>query len=150
MKYLTHSSASRLPFLLAFLVSSCSQQIRPQEIHSEDICDYCRMAISQLNFACEIVTPDGSAYKFDDIGCMVRYTEEREIPKGSILFVRDFYTMEWVQIEKAMFVKSSKIMTPMNFGVVAFARQGNLKKFLSDFGGMQFSNSQLGEMINVQ
>ncbi len=133
-----------------FLVAGCSREIQPQEIHPEDLCEYCRMAISQFNFASEIAAPDGTAYKFDDVGCMIKYADEHSIPQGSIRFVRDFYTAEWVTVERAMFVKSSTVMTPMDFGVVAFSREENVKKFLSDYGGTQFPRDQLKAAIHVK
>lgn len=45
--------------ILALLVYSCSKEIKPEEIEPHDICYLCKMAISQLNFATEIITPDG-------------------------------------------------------------------------------------------
>ncbi len=135
---------------LVFLFAGCHREIRPQAIHPEDNCAYCRMAISQLNFACEIVAPDGTVLKFDDVGCMVKYTEERIVPKGSVPFIRDFYSGEWAEAGNAVYVKSPAVMTPMNFGVVALSRQENLRRFLSEYGGAQQSYGQLKEAVEVR
>jgi copper chaperone NosL len=81
---------------LIFSLLSCSKEIKSEEIEPYDICYLCKMAISQLEFATEIVTPDGEVYKFDDIGCMIEFSKMRDLPKCSVMFVRDFYTKEWV------------------------------------------------------
>ncbi len=129
--------------LLSFLITSCSKEIKPEEIEPHDVCYLCKMAISQLEFATEIVTPDGEVYKFDDIGCMIEFSNTRELPKGSVMFVRDFYTKEWVKIENALFVKSEKIQTPMNYFVVTFKTRETLERFMKEYGGEEFPYEQL-------
>lgn len=129
--------------VLALLIHSCSKEIKPEEIEPHDVCYLCKMAISQLNFATEIVTPDGEIYKFDDIGCMVEFKKMHELPSGSVMFVRDFYTKEWVRIENAYFVKSEKIQTPMNYFIATFKTRESLEKFLSEYGGEEFPYDQL-------
>jgi copper chaperone NosL len=101
------------------------------------------MAISQLEFASEIVTPDGEVYKFDDIGCMIEFSNAKELPEGSVMFVRDFYTREWIKIEDALFVKSEKIQTPMNYFVVTFKTRETLERFMKEYGGEEFPYEQL-------
>ncbi|CUT00526.1 copper chaperone NosL [Candidatus Kryptobacter tengchongensis] len=129
--------------ILALLVYSCSKEIKPEEIEPHDICYLCKMAISQLNFATEIITPDGEVYKFDDIGCMIEFKKMRELPNGSVMFVRDFYTNEWVRIENAYFVRSEKIQTPMNYFIVTFKTRESVEKFLNEYGGEEFPYEQL-------
>ncbi len=132
-----------LLLLLPFLVISCSKEIKPEEIEPHDVCYLCKMAISQLEFASEIVTPSGEVYKFDDIGCMIEFTNAKELPEGSVMFVRDFYTKEWVKIEDALFVKSEKIQTPMNYFVVSFKTRESLERFMKEYGGEEFPYDQL-------
>ncbi len=132
-----------LLLLLSFLVLSCSKEIKPEEIEPHDVCYLCKMAISQLEFASEIVTPSGEVYKFDDIGCMIEFANDKELPEGSVMFVRDFYTREWIKIENALFVKSEKIQTPMNYFVVTFKTRESLERFMKEYGGEEFPYEQL-------
>ena len=89
------------------------------ELLPEDACAFCRMAISEKRFACELITKDGDAIKFDDIGCMLHYRKERaELVAAT--FVVDFETREWLKSEEAYFVKSKVFKTPMDGNVVAF------------------------------
>ncbi|MFN3135212.1 MAG: nitrous oxide reductase accessory protein NosL [Candidatus Kryptonium sp.] len=136
-----------LILLTAFLIYSCSREIKPEEIEPHDICYLCKMAISQLNFATEIVTLDGEVYKFDDIGCMIEFKKMQDLPTGSVMFVRDFYTKEWIRIENAYFVRSEKIQTPMNYFVATFKTRESLGKFLNEYGGEEFPYEQLETKI---
>ncbi len=133
--------------ILIFLSFSCSKEMKPEEIEPHDICYLCKMAISQLEFATEIVTPDGEVYKFDDIGCMIEFSRMRDLPKGSVMFVRDFYTREWVKIQEAYFVRSEKIQTPMNYFIVTFKTRETLDKFMREYGGEEFPYEQLETKI---
>ncbi len=132
-----------LILIAAFLIYSCSREIKPEEIEPHDICYLCKMAISQLNFATEIVTPAGEVYKFDDIGCMIEFKRMKGLPKGSVMFVRDFYSEEWVKIEEAYFVRSEKIQTPMNYFIATFKTRESLQKFLEEYGGEEFPYEQI-------
>ncbi|CUU04786.1 copper chaperone NosL [Candidatus Thermokryptus mobilis] len=132
---------------LGFLLFSCSKKIKPEEIEPHDICYLCKMAISQLQFATEIVTPDGEVYKFDDLGCMIEFSKMQKLPKGSVMFVRDFYTKEWVEIQGAYFVKSEEIQTPMNYFIVTFKTRETLNKFIDEYGGEEFPYEQLETKI---
>ncbi len=133
--------------ILIFLSFSCSKEMKPEEIEPHDICYLCKMAISQLEFATEIVTPDGEVYKFDDIGCMIEFSRMRDLPKGSVMFVRDFYTREWVKIQEAYFVRSERIQTPMNYFIVTFKTRETLDKFMREYGGEEFPYEQLETKI---
>src|SRR5262245_60201794 len=83
------------------LLTGCGNvELRPVELLPEDACAFCRMAISEKRFACELVTKDGDAVKFDDIGCMLHYRKERaELVAAT--FVVDFETREWLKSEEA-------------------------------------------------
>jgi len=118
-------------------------EIKPKEIEPGDVCYLCKMAISRLEFATEVVTPDGEVYKFDDLGCMMKFKKQKGLPQGSVMFVRDFYTKEWVRIEKAFFARSEKIRTPMNYSVATFKTKKSLEKFLKEYGGEKFPYEQL-------
>jgi copper chaperone NosL len=101
------------------------------------------MAISQVKFASEIVTSDGEVYKFDEIGCMIRFKDQAELPERTKFYVKDFYSGEWIDAEEAIFVRSSDVATPMNSGIVAFKTRENLNRFFREYGGEVFSYSQI-------
>lgn len=89
-------------------------------VWNEDACNQCRMAISQQEFAAEIVTGGGAVYSFDDIGCMAHWTMENELPENTAWFVTDYDTQAWLDAKTAYYVRSSQLPTPMSYGLAAF------------------------------
>ncbi|MEP0813487.1 MAG: nitrous oxide reductase accessory protein NosL [bacterium] len=108
----------------AFAVSCAGGKPKPVEIVlSEDACAHCRMAVTERKFAAEAVSPDGVASYFDDIGCLARWYSDGRAKPGSAIYVVDFQTGEWLDAEAATYLVSSKIPTPMSFGIIAFGSQ---------------------------
>ncbi len=52
----------------------------PKKVHwDRDMCQRCRMVLSDRKFAVEIIEPkSGRVYYFDDIGCAVLWLEEEK------------------------------------------------------------------------
>ena len=116
-------SARFIPRLCFFLLCfGCGNaELRPIEIMSEDMCSFCKMAISEKRFASELLTQDGEVFKFDDIGCMLRFRKSHGHPESVVAtFVLDYETRKWLKAEEAYFVKSKEFRTPMGGNVVAF------------------------------
>jgi copper chaperone NosL len=113
----------RIVLLAAMLLSSCgSGEIRPVDIDAGDMCSFCRMAISEKQFAAEIIETGGEVHKFDDIGCMLRYKEaagDKLDPAAT--FVTDHGSKTWIRAEDAFFVRSTSIKTPMASGIAAYS-----------------------------
>jgi len=95
----------------------------PAEMHwDRDMCDRCKMAISERKFAVEIIDPQrNQTYKFDDIGCAVLWMDETAIPWRSkaIIWITDAKTGEWIDAKKAFYVPGA--ITPMAFGFAAYS-----------------------------
>ena len=109
--------------MLALLAAGCQEKrYAPVDVEASDGCALCRMAISQKQFAAQIVDEDETAHKFDDIGCMIQFLKEK---KGSVKpaaqYVVGYDSRQWLPIEKAHLVRSAKITTPMGGGIIAFS-----------------------------
>ena len=110
-----------LSLLLMLLVACGAAEIEPVPIENEDTCSFCRMAITEKQFAAEIVTND-SVWKFDDVGCLLRFQQNAgDKVKGASIFVTDYDSRKWLKAEKAFFVRSKEIKTPMASGIIAYA-----------------------------
>ncbi|NPA28508.1 MAG: hypothetical protein GXN91_05660 [Epsilonproteobacteria bacterium] len=100
-----------------------------------DMCERCKMAISDRKFGFQIIDPNtGKAYKFDDIGCGVLWLEEEKIPwrEKAIMWVTDAKTGEWIDAKKAFYTDDS--ITPMAYGFAAYSFKTKPKnKELKDF-----------------
>jgi copper chaperone NosL len=87
---------------------------------NEEACHQCRMAISQREFAGEVVTVSGTIHYFDDIGCMSRWITDNHPPDSAGLFVTDYDSGAWLDARGAHYVQSNSLPTPMKYGLAAF------------------------------
>ncbi len=116
--------------LIGLLMAGCNlSELKPVDIFPEDACAQCRMAVSDRSFASEIITEDGEALKFDDLGCLENYRKKNPATKIRAIFVSDFDTKTWLSYEKSHIVKSG-ITTPMGSGRVAFGDSAKAAEFL--------------------
>ena len=121
---------------IAALSISCQKAyIEPVAIAAEDICSFCRMAISEKQYAAELITNDGDAYKFDDIGCLVEHIKGDKRTDVAAYFVTDFESRVWITAEGAHYVKSAKLKTPMGGGVIAFKNESKARESVLTFQG---------------
>ena len=65
--------------LLLAIMAACSggQSYEPVDINPDvDICEVCNMSIVSEVHATELISTEGEVCKFDDLGCMIQYTEK--------------------------------------------------------------------------
>lgn len=115
-------------FVLACAVlflAACSRDpgTGPVEVKwDRDVCERCRMVVSDRVFAAEVRGgPKQRMYMFDDIGCAVMWLEEQpwKDDPATEIWVTDFRTGEWLDARKAHYVSVKP--TPMDYGVGAVA-----------------------------
>jgi copper chaperone NosL len=128
--------------VLLLLALACQADQRPQAIEAHDTCASCRMAISQPQYAAQVVDREGTAYKFDDIGCMLRYLNNHTFPQRR-LYVMDYVNRQWLEAGSAVFVRSEAIRSPMSGGLAAFRDQSAAQQFLKNSSGQMISFAEL-------
>lgn len=120
--------------LTGWLLSSCGSEpdiSQPPEIrYGEDTCERCFMIINEARYAAAYVTSDGKSHLFDDIGGMLAHFEEMA-DDVAVFWVHDFETEEWLKADDAFFVESGHI-TPMGYGIVAFAEEDRAKSWAAN------------------
>jgi copper chaperone NosL len=105
------------------LVSSACHggPLKPVALEPDDMCSYCKMAISSKRYAAEFIDREGQAFKFDDIGCMISYINDKKDRDAiAVAYVNDFNNSEWLRAEEGHYLRSNSFDTPMSFGIVAF------------------------------
>ncbi len=90
---------------------------------NEENCSFCRMAVSQREFAAQVVTVTGAFDTFDDIGCLRDWIKEHHPPEASGIFVVDYQTGQWIDARTASYVHSKKLPTPMSSGFAAYQKK---------------------------
>lgn len=95
---------------------------------NEENCSFCRMAVSQREFAAQVVTVTGSFDTFDDIGCLRDWIKEHQPSETAGIFVVDFLTGIWIDARTASYVASERLPTPMSSGIAAYQEQTSAER----------------------
>ena len=133
-----------LIFILIFYAACSSSPSKPVPIQPEDMCSYCRMAISSKQFAAELITSDEKIFKFDDTGCMLNFINTKNNGrKIAALYVADFNSEKWITAEQAHYVFTEKVQTPMNGNFLAFENSHDASKAASKYEGRLLNFTEL-------
>lgn len=107
---------------------SCSDNPEPLET-GRDNCAYCKMTISDPRFGAELVLTTGRVYKFDDIQCLISYTDQQ----GARLKISSAYVTDYsgahklLKAERSYLLKGSDILCPMQGSFIAFSDTDSLE-----------------------
>ena len=119
-------------FLILGFTTGCEKKPigAVEKMHwDRDMCERCKMAISERKYAVQIINPKNAhTYKFDDIGCAVLWMEEEKIPWKSkaIIWITDAKTGKWIDARKAFYDTNN--ITPMAYGFVAHKSKDEIAK----------------------
>jgi len=111
--------------LVLLLLSACISQ-DPKEINLHtDECAYCKMVISDRQFASQLVSDKGKSYPFDSIECMAAYAYQTpEIAENAKIYTADFTRRgEWLLLENADIYHADSVPSPMGLSLFALPRQ---------------------------
>lgn len=137
-----------LVFILSVALWGCGPAdtaIHPPEIaYGQDVSEGCGMIISDPAYAAASVLKDGTSYKFDDVGDMLKYHFERPDRTVAEYFVHDYQTQAWLTADQAVFVQSDSLVSPMGYGLAAFATREAAEAFASEREG------QVWDLNNVK
>lgn len=134
-----------LPVLLAMFLAACAvRPPEPVEIDAADVCALCKMAISEKRYAAELVDTHGNVFKFDDIGCMIHFAGQRGwIGNPPARFVHDYDSPAWLKADRATFVRSPEIPSPMASGLIAIGDTAKAERYAARFHGRVCSLAEL-------
>lgn len=108
--------------LTALLAAACTAgPPRPAALDTKnDACSWCRMAISDVRTAGQLVAPSEEPRFFDDIGCLGEYlAEAKGLPEGGVAYVADHRTRAWVRARAAVYTRVPSFETPMGSHLMA-------------------------------
>jgi copper chaperone NosL len=106
---------------LVLTLAGCRKSpVMPENISSDDACYFCKSPIAEAEFAAEFLTSSGSVHKFDDMACLI--ASARVTGKDNIqsIYVMAADSKTWASAELVKFVRSDKLRTPKNGGLIAF------------------------------
>jgi len=112
--------------VLACFLIACSDKpaTGPVDVRlDQDICEHCRMVLSDPHFVAEIrYFPPGKrskVAKFDDIGCAITWLVDQpwQQDKNTEIWVADYRNKHWINARTATYVTMKS--TPMEYGLGA-------------------------------
>lgn len=113
--------------LLSLLFISCSEDKPKEGMHKvhwdRDMCERCKMIVSERKFAVQIVDEHDKSHMFDDIGCALLWFEEENytwLDKAKI-WINDAVSGEWLDARKSIYSVGN--LTPMGYGVSAYTKE---------------------------
>ncbi len=126
-----------LYIFLIFFIFSCEKTKAPVPIeYGIDKCDYCQMKIMDDRYGSELVTSTGKVYKFDSVECLAGfYLKNKEKIKIHSLWVTDFQEKKLIPAERALYLHSKDLPSPMGMNLSAFKTKEELDKVKVKYGG---------------
>lgn len=128
----TFRTRSLLLSVAAVLLACGQGEPEPVDVFPEDMCAFCRMAVSRPAFAAEVITDEGEVYKFDDIGCLDRFREQGSVSGQATIFYVDYESGRWIAGKEAVIVTTG-LKTPMASGKIAVADSVSAARILAEY-----------------
>lgn len=116
--------------LLVLSMMSCNTEPQPIRI-GQDACSFCKMSIADNRFGAEIITKKGKIFKFDDMHCLLEFRKSNAINTADI---KETYLVnfnephDFIEVHKALLLKSEALHSPMGGNVASFADSDRLKE----------------------
>ncbi len=125
--------------ILGFLLMACTFiACKPEAVKIEyhkDECAYCAMKISDPKFGAELVTDKSKVYKFDSAECLFDYMAD-ENPDIGLILVTDFFNPHTlIDANKAMYLISENVPSPMGANLSAYASVEEVNSMQQKNGG---------------
>ena len=120
----------------SFIALAACTKNGPQDIAvGKDMCESCKMTITEPKYATQLTTEKGRNYKFDDISCMQGYvTSNSEQAKNATTYVADFPTGDFFDSSKATFITGGSIKSPMGGNTQAYKDKAAAQKAAQELG----------------
>jgi copper chaperone NosL len=104
----------------------------------EKKCSYCEMFYQFPNFGGEIITKKNDTIWYDASECLASVVAREFIKKNEIKSIRSMNYLkpgEWIDNNKAYFLVSEKIHSPMSVNISAYKNSSDVKAQQKKFGG---------------
>ncbi len=114
------------------------------EVGEKSRCPVCGMFVAKYKpWWAQLTVSDGVVHTFDGVKDMMAYYFSPETYGGSKgtsmvkVAVKDYYTQEWFDGEKAFYVIGSDILGPMGHELIPFNSKAAAESFLKDHKGKE-------------
>lgn len=130
--------------LLPLLISLNLQAAPVTEISPTEKCPVCGMFVTKYQpWIAQLQYADGDVKFFDGVKDMMAYYFQPQNYGGkkgasaSAVYVKDYYTLEWIDGEEAVYVTGSDVMGPMGHELIPFDSKEAAENFIKDHKGKE-------------
>lgn len=132
--------------LIIFLsVPALADENKPAEPGGKDRCPVCGMFVEKYpDFLTQVIFKDGSRAFFDGVKDMLKYyfnlkkyQADKEISDIDSIYVKDYYSMNYIDGFKAYYVMGSNVYGPMGKELIPFEKEEDALEFMVDHAGKQ-------------
>lgn len=119
------------------LLLACEPKPQPIQ-YGSDQCEYCRMMITEPEYASQVLNKQGRAFNFDSIECMAAYDQTTEAQDNiHSRWVPDFSVAgeEWVNALDAHYLHSETLRSPMGLSLSAYADEEAAEEYQQEYRG---------------
>lgn len=130
--------------VLALFMNSC--EVKPAKIeYGSDACHYCDMTIVAQQFASQLVTSKGRAYKYDAIECMVHSLQEQfpDTEMAYKLIAKFDEPGSLIDAESSSYLVSENLPSPMAEFLSGYKTQDAAQTNQDEFGGQVYSWAEI-------
>ena len=125
------------------------------QVDDKTRCPVCGMFVAKYEqWLTQLVVSEGKTESFDGVKDMMAYyfsPEKFGGPadlKAGRIFVKDYYSQEWIDGRKAFYVIGSDVYGPMGHELIPFEHRDAAENFLKDHRGTQiFGFDEINEEI---
>jgi hypothetical protein len=103
----------------------------------------CGMVIDSIEYASQVVAPNGRTWFFHDHGGMIKWLEQKPFKKDATIWVHALDSKRWIDAKEAHYTRNEK--TPMEYGFGAYEK--NIEGLIS-FREMQLLTLRGETMAN--
>lgn len=131
-----------ISLLLLITNIEAQEKLKPPEPKKKDKCPVCAMfVIDYPQWWCVALFENNRASFFDGSKCMFKYYLRPELygtgkkSKPSALYVRDYYTLKWINAKDAFYVIDSDVYGPMGHELIPLSSEEDAIEFKHDHNG---------------
>jgi len=95
----------------------------------------CGMVIDELDYASEVIAPDGKTWFFHDHGDFVHWLSDKPFRDSAVIWVMSRDTHRWIDAKKAHYTLNEN--TPMGYGFGAYEKSDNNSSQMVDYETMR-------------
>ncbi|MFZ1685833.1 MAG: nitrous oxide reductase accessory protein NosL [Flavobacteriales bacterium] len=135
------------------LLNACGSTPTPSIAFGQVECEFCRMNVTDRQFAGALATVKGRTYAFDSPECMVHFVAEGRVAEEQVAawWVCDHaHPGVLVDATKAYYLHSADLHSPMNGNVAAYASEADRATALGRYAGEPLDWSHARQRLTEQ